>query len=87
MAKVTKHGGATNALVTHPQSVASGQAAPGPEPEAAPDDDTVYDGLTVEELRAELRDRGLATSGNKAELVDRLLDDDTKPEETSDGDG
>lgn len=30
------------------------------------------DGLTVEELREQLRDRSLAVSGSKAELVERL---------------
>jgi hypothetical protein len=65
------------AIVTHPHSAVSGQdQPPRPEPETASD----YDALTVEQLRAELKNRGLATSGNKAELVDRLLDADTAPE-------
>ncbi|GAB3988875.1 SAP domain-containing protein [Nocardioides marmoraquaticus] len=37
-----------------------------------------YTGLLVEQLRAELADRGLPTDGNKPDLVDRLVADDTK---------
>jgi SAP domain len=39
-------------------------------------DDGEYDGMTKDELQAELRDRGLSTSGNKDELVSRLYEDD-----------
>jgi hypothetical protein len=85
MAKVTRHGGATNALVTHPQSVASGQKEPPvPEPEAT---GSVYTEFTVEELRAELRGRELPTSGAKAELVARLEADDAADGEGGEPDG
>lgn len=40
-----------------------------------------YDGMTVNELRRELEDRNLATSGTKGELVFRLLSDDAKPDD------
>ena len=35
-----------------------------------------YDEMKVDELRAELRNRGLSDDGNKAELVERLEEDD-----------
>lgn len=37
-----------------------------------------YDNQTVNGLRVELGDRGLSTSGNKSELVERLREDDSK---------
>jgi hypothetical protein len=42
----------------------------------APASESKYDGYTVEELRDELRDRALAVSGTKDELVARLEEDD-----------
>lgn len=47
--------------------------APRPVVEGASSD---YDDLSVNELRAELRDRDLSTSGTKDELVARLQEDD-----------
>ena len=41
-------------------------------------DATPYEGWTADDLREELRDRKLAVSGSKAELLDRLTDDDRK---------
>lgn len=83
MAKTTRHGGATNQrvepIITRPHGKRARQAEPAPAPDPGAVDD-VYDGLTADELRAELRDRELPTSGTKAELVDRLLDDDTEPD-------
>ena len=35
-----------------------------------------YNDFTVEDLRAELKERGLPTSGNKPELVERLAEND-----------
>lgn len=54
-------------------------------PVSVPDEAAgLYGAFTVEELRAELRGRGLPTSGNKTELTDRLVAaDDT--EEDDDG--
>lgn len=37
-----------------------------------------YEDLTVDELKAELDDRGLSTDGKKAELAGRLVDDDAE---------
>ena len=42
---------------------------------------TDYESLTVEELKALLRARGLDVKGNKAELVARLIEADTPSEE------
>lgn len=39
-----------------------------------------YEELTVEELRDILRDRDLTVSGTKAELIDRLNEDDAEGE-------
>jgi hypothetical protein len=78
VAKLKDRVNALEAIVTHPHGAVSGQDQPPvPEPETASDG---YDALTVEQLRAELKNRGLPTSGNKAELVERLLDDDTASE-------
>ena len=41
--------------------------------------DEGYEAQTVEDLRDALRDRGLPVSGTKAELVERLQDDDATP--------
>jgi hypothetical protein len=58
--------------------------APEPEPEAETDvaveGDSGYEAMTKEELQDLLRERGLPTSGNKPELIDRLLEGDTAPE-------
>ncbi|HQW51360.1 MAG TPA: SAP domain-containing protein [Tepidiformaceae bacterium] len=43
---------------------------------AVPEASTDYASLTAEELRGLLEERGLATTGKKAELVDRLIEDD-----------
>lgn len=52
-------------------------------------DDGGYESMKLEELRDECADRGLATSGNKAELVDRLQTDDAGDADDAgqDGDG
>lgn len=46
--------------------------APGVEPE-----EPFYGDLTNDQLRSELEDRGLSASGNKADLIARLEEDDT----------
>ncbi|MEA5366097.1 SAP domain-containing protein [Amycolatopsis sp., V23-08] len=38
----------------------------------------LYEALTVEDLKADLKERELPTTGNKPELVDRLLEDDAR---------
>lgn len=43
-------------------------------------EDEGYEAMTVEELKEELEDRGLPKSGNKAELVARLEEDDASEE-------
>ena len=43
---------------------------------ATPSRQGEYEALTVAELQAELETRGLPTTGVKAELVQRLVDDD-----------
>lgn len=52
--------------------------------EPAPSEETEseggYEDMTKEELQDVLRERGLPTSGNKPELIERLVDDDTAPE-------
>lgn len=49
-------------------------------PDAAADAEAreKYEGMTVDELKDELADRDLPTSGNKADLVDRLVEADRK---------
>jgi SAP domain len=44
------------------------------------DNRELYEAETVADLKAELDSRDLPTSGNKAELVDRLLEADTTSE-------
>ncbi len=39
-------------------------------------EETRYSGMTVDELGTELEERGLPKSGKKAELIERLVDDD-----------
>ena len=46
-----------------------------------------YEDQTVAELQDELRDRDLPVSGTKAELIDRLEEDDSNTEPDNDDDG
>lgn len=69
MAKTTRHGGASNKA----EYVEPEQDQPLTEDE--PTDE--YDTWTNDQLRDELAERELPTSGNKAELVARLRDDDS----------
>lgn len=48
--------------------------------ESEPEEDQ-YASQTVAELRTLLNERDLPTSGNKADLVERLHEDDAKPDE------
>ena len=79
MAKITVHGGPSNAgEVASPPAAASPATAleaASPEPEAAAEAKG-YAASTVEELRDLLRQRELPVSGAKAELVERLEADD-----------
>ena len=43
-----------------------------------------YDTMSVEELKSSLRERGMAVSGTKNELVYRLRADDANPDEEDD---
>lgn len=49
-----------------------------------------YDAMTVPQLKRELEDRNMATTGTKGELVFRLLSDDAAPDDDefdSEGEG
>lgn len=92
MAKVSVHHGASNAFTGEgmPEPVPaearsradSEQADEVEGDDEGQDDDAraLYEAQTVEDLKAELRRRpgDLSTSGNKPELVDRLLEDDAR---------
>lgn len=99
MPKITVHGGPSNADVDpgqpghvetdddrHGDPVEDGQTAtlegdPGDTqaPEAVD-----YNTFTAEELRAELKERKLPTSGTKPELVDRLAENDDAKQQAGD---
>jgi hypothetical protein len=49
------------------------------------DEEVVYEDMTVEELQDELRARNLPVSGNKAELIARLDEDDAAATRTGEG--
>lgn len=80
MAKITKHGGASQVGVA--AVVATEQEEPEapvePADEATPEPPSVYDTWLRADLESECRGRRLSTSGNKAELVQRLIDDDNQ---------
>jgi SAP domain len=58
-----------------------GDEIPGGDEETeAPDADAAYEDYTNDQLRAELSERGLPLSGNKAELIERLEEDDASAE-------
>ncbi|HEX6968896.1 MAG TPA: SAP domain-containing protein [Micromonosporaceae bacterium] len=93
MAKITKHGGASQVGVAAVVVAESEEPVVETEPEEVPADEevlaeppSVYETYLLADLRDECRERGLATSGNKAELVQRLIDDDAQaggPEEAA----
>lgn len=83
VAKTTVHGGPSNADDPDQVSVPDGGEYPSDEEtgetvgeEVEPVD---YNTWTVGDLRTELGRRGLSTTGVKAELVDRLTEDDQQP--------
>lgn len=92
MAKSTKHGGASNkgveiSTVTHSKSVHEKKEASTKEPEfqeKAQETEEVednYDEWTATDLRNELANRELSTTGRKPELVERLRESDTELDE------
>lgn len=52
-----------------------------PFPEQTKENETDYESMTVDELKALLRARGLSVTGTKAELIARLTEADTPSEE------
>ncbi|MFF4600153.1 SAP domain-containing protein [Amycolatopsis sp. NPDC001319] len=64
MAKITVHGGASDASLEETTTAPAEQPADG------------YDAWTVDQLKAELGERGLSKSGNKDELIERLTEHD-----------
>jgi hypothetical protein len=90
VAKISAHGGPTDAnaddadQAVDPEQaeqveLAAGEDAGGDD--ASGDDEQLvadYEAWTVEQLRAELGERGEATTGKKAELIERLTDADDR---------
>ena len=66
--------------VFHPEGAAT-DGNPFPEDLVAEEETTDYNSMTVEELKTLCRERGLAVSGNKAELIARLEAHDDTPAE------
>ncbi len=72
-----------------PSGYYKAQDLPEPEPEfvaeggevVVPEEPQNYNELTVSDLRDLLAERGLPTGGNKAELIDRLEEDDGTSED------
>lgn len=89
MAKVTVHGGATNA--DQPDNEVS-EVVPADTATRAEDSDTAsdpasnrdYESWSYRDLQAEAKNRGLSASGSQEDLVLRLLEHDERA--TADGD-
>ncbi|QYN26691.1 SAP domain-containing protein [Amycolatopsis sp. DSM 110486] len=64
MAKSTVHGGVSDASLEGTSTAPAEQPADG------------YDAWTVDQLKAELGERGLSKTGNKDELIERLEEHD-----------
>lgn len=87
MAKITVHGGPSNAddpdQVADPEQSAGADALESdntdPDPDAGDGEQVDYETWTVPRLQTELAERGLFTTGKKAELQQRLVDSDTQP--------
>lgn len=69
MAKITVHGGASDASLEETTTAPAEQHPDGG-----------YDTWTVEQLKAELGERDLSKTGNKDELIARLEDHDSAKE-------
>lgn len=86
MPKITVHGGASNADdaevaaaadETEQNEAQTLEVSPeDAEQEGEPTEVVDYNAFTVDELKAELKDRGLPVSGKHDELVVRLAEDD-----------
>jgi hypothetical protein len=80
MPKITVHGGASNADDPDAQPAEEPAQAEQPTTEAGQSEEPAaptaedYNDWTVTQLRAELAERGLSTTGNKADLQQRLAD-------------
>lgn len=70
---------AENGLTLGEQQAASAEEVV-PEESEAPAEPSAYDGWSLAELQDEAAARGLAKSGNKADLAERLAADDAAPE-------
>jgi hypothetical protein len=88
MPKITVHGGPSNEHDERelPQSVADLNEldkvlASANRSEEQADNRELYEAETVADLRVELERRGLEKAGYKAELVDRLVENDAAPPE------
>lgn len=80
MAKITVHGGVSNAAADAEAAEAS-PAEPTEEvgseqPHAAPEGAAAYEDWTVEQLKEQLAERNLSKSGKRDDLVQRLREDD-----------
>lgn len=58
-----------------------------PEVIPLPEPATPYDEMTVTDLRVILKERGLTLGGTKADLVERLIEDDAAPVEEGEENG
>ncbi|RSN26500.1 hypothetical protein DMC63_01300 [Streptomyces sp. WAC 05977] len=84
MAKVSVHNGPSDARtgegMPEPDGATTGEHVESADGEADPvaEARALYEAMTVEDLKTELRNRdsGLSVTGTKPELVDRLLTDD-----------
>lgn len=76
MPKISVHGGPTNADAEAPGAVADGVVEDASVDLDGDGEVTGYEEWTKDDLASELERRGLTKTGNKADLVARLTDDD-----------
>lgn len=87
MAKITVHGGPSDKTLPAAPEIAGEETVEAAlvEPTVESAEAKPYDEWTLNELQVECAARGLAKSGNKADLVLRLEEDDQEqPAETTD---